>query len=439
MADAAVTARHTTRQMLLENFSKYKFATNDSKLYNVEKAISWIQQIERELKEVFIPGGSPNNDGALQLCTAGTSLAKIKSTDMATAKIVLDHYKRKADDESKREGKTIEPEIASRADAHEEAERLNTRYQTIIGIKEAIGHAATNTFGTNITDSVLRTADGTDFKSINDWTVEQLFEAIRQGADRPTTNEVHHQLNVTINYTFNFQQKIQTNYDALLATAGKLKAVGIIIPASIRGHILLHQLEQAQREEWGRDFRSCMQNLRKSYPYTHVHDDASIAAILHEVAGADAVRNLSEAPTSLPERAHAVNSLVSSILRSAAEYETDDDTVTEQASAVASDSDSSAETRRSRRRTTTKSRNTRSSSKGGRNNRSRSKGGRRDRGDSDELKCKHCKKANREPTHFGIPEDECFFNPKHKGWKPEWVCEKMDIEYVAKSKFKKDE
>ena len=28
---------------------------------------------------------------------------------------------------------------------------------------------------------------------------------------------------------------------------------------------------------------------------------------------------------------------------------------------------------------------------------------------------------------------------KHKGWKPEWVCEKMDIEYVAKSKFKKDE
>ena len=81
MADAAVTARHTTRQMLLENFGKYKFATNDSKLYNVEKAISWIQQIERELKEVFIPGGSPNNDGALQLCTAGTSLAKIKSTD----------------------------------------------------------------------------------------------------------------------------------------------------------------------------------------------------------------------------------------------------------------------------------------------------------------------------------------------------------------------
>jgi hypothetical protein len=214
--------------------------------------------------------------------------------------------------------------------------------------------------------------------------------------------------------------------------------VGIIIPASIRGHILLHQLKQAQREEWGRDFRSCMQNLRKSYPYTHMHDNASIAAILAEVAGADAVQNLSKAPTSLPEQANAVNSLVSSILRSAAEYKTDDDTVTEQASAVASNSESSAETRCSRRRTNTKSRNTRGSSRGGCNNRSRSRGGWRERRDSDDLQCKHCKKANREPTHFGIPEDECFFNQKHKEWKPELVCEKLDIEYVAKSKFRKE-
>ena len=436
MADAAVTARHTTRQMLLENFSKYTISTNESKLYNVETAINWIQQIERELKEVFIPGGSPNNDGALQLCNTGSSLAKIKSTDMATAKIVLDHYKKKADDDSKKAGKTIEPEITSRADAHEEAERLNTRYQTIIGIKEAIGQAATKTFGTTITDSVLRTADGTDFKSINDWTVEQLFEAIRQGADRPTTTEIHNQLNAAINFSFNFQQKIQVNYDALLAKTGKLKAVGIIVPPSIRGHILMHQLEQAQRESWGRDFQSCMQNLRKSYPYTHVQDDASIAAILNEVAGADAVRNLSTAPTALPEHANAVNSLVSSILRSAKAYDTDDASAIEQASAVTSDSESSAETRRSRRHTTNRKGPNRSSRSGKRDNRSRSRGGRRERNDSDDLKCKHCKKANREPTHFGIPEDECFFNPKHKGWKPEWVCERLGIDYVARSKFK---
>jgi hypothetical protein len=437
MADAAVTARHTTRQMLNENFSKYKFETNESKLYNVEKAVNWLQQIERELKEVFIPGGSTTNDGALQLCNNGSSLANIKSTDMATAKSVLDHYKKKAADASTRQGTTVAPEISTRADAHEEAERINTSYQTVIGIKEAIGQAATDTFGATITDSVLRTADGTDFKSINDWSVEQLFEAIRQGADRPTTTEVHKQLNGTINFSFNFQQKIQVNYDALLATAGKLKSVGIIVGPSIRGHILLHQLELAQREEWGRDFRSCMQTLRKSYPYTHVHDDASIAAILHEMAGADAVRNLSEAPTAITEHANAVNSLMSTILRQAEEYATDDDTATEQASAVTSDSESSADKRRSRRKT--RNTNNRSRSRSTRDNRSRSRGGRRDkRGKDEKLKCKHCEAVDRDPTHFGIPAEDCFFNPKHKGWKPEWVCEILEVDYVAKKKFEKE-
>ena len=99
------------------------------------------------------------------------------------------------------------------------------------------------------------------------------------------------------------------------------------------GHLFVHQLDLAQREDWRRDFQSCMQNLHKHYSYTHVHDVTSIAAILVEVAGADAVCNLTMAPTSIPERTKAVNSFVSSILRSAEEYETDEDTATEQASA----------------------------------------------------------------------------------------------------------
>jgi hypothetical protein len=86
-----------------------------------------------------------------------------------------------------------------------------------------------------------------------------------------------------------------------------------------------------------------MQTLRKSYPYTHVHDDTSIAAILHEVAGADAVHNLSEAPTAITKHANAVNSLMSTILRQAEAHATDDDRATEQASAVTYDSESSAD------------------------------------------------------------------------------------------------
>jgi hypothetical protein len=433
MADSAVTARLTTRQMLIKNLKKYELPTNESGLYNVENAVNWLLKVERELKEVYLPGGSSNSDGALQLCTNGTNLAKIKSTDMATAANVLEHYRKKATDERARTGITVEPEITTRAEAHEEAERINTRYQTVIGIKEAIAHATRETFGATVTDSVLRTADGTDYKSINDWTVENLFEAIRQGADRPTTAEIHAQLNKLTNFSFNFQQKVQTGYDSLLATAGRLKAVGIIIPPSIRGHILLHQIEQAQKEDWGRDFRPCVQTLRKSYPYTYVHDDASIANMLAELAGADAVRNLAEAPTSLPERANAVSAVMSSILRNSEAFETDDDEdTTEYASAVASESDSSVETRRPRR----KSHDKRGRSSSTKHRRGASRGRGRDTDEREEVKCKHCKKADRVATHVGIAEADCYFNPKHKAWKPEWVCDRLEIDYVPKRKFK---
>lgn len=48
-----------------------------------------------------------------------------------------------------------------------------------------------------------------------------------------------------------------------------------------------------------------MQAICKKYPYDHVHDDASLQDILKELAAADSVRNLREAPE--PKCANAVN------------------------------------------------------------------------------------------------------------------------------------
>ena len=131
------------------------------------------------------------------------------------------------------------PEITTCADAQDEAERLNTRAQFITGVKEAFAKVATAKFGKHITDQVLQSADGSDFKSINEWTCEDLLEAIRQGADRPTNDESHAQALKIFNFSFNFQSKIQVNYDSLNAKAGQLKHMGILLGPSIIGFILL--------------------------------------------------------------------------------------------------------------------------------------------------------------------------------------------------------
>ena len=427
MADAAVTARYAAKTLMLELLGKHELSTNSAGQYNVESATRWISAMERDLREFYVPGGSTNNDGILQLCNAGSDLAKIKSTDIHTVATVLQHSKDVAARKTRASttNTTYQPEITSRADANDEAERINTRVQTVVGAKEAIAEAITLKFGTNITNSVLRTADGSDFKSINEWTVEDLLEAIRQGADRPTTTDVHAQVNRLINFSFNFQHKIQHNYDNMHATAGKLKSVGIVLEPSLLGLLLIHQVELAQKHEWGRDFRTAMQTIRKKYPYNHVHDSISINDMLAEFAGADAVRNLSEAPSSLPEQAAAVD-LVSQLLRSD-DYDIADDSSTEQAAAVHSDSESSAETRRSRKRTDKRDNRGRSSS--------RYRGKSRNRR-NDSIECKHCEAVDRRPTHYGISEDKCFLNPKRKGWRPEWACEQLGVEYVAEKYFR---
>lgn len=431
MADAAVTARYAAKTLVLELLMKHDLPTNAAGQYNVEAGTRWISAMERDLREFYVPGGSQNNDGVLQLCNAGTELSNIKSTDIHTVQSVLHYHKELAARKTRTSaaGKTYEPEITTRSDANDEAERINTRVQTVIGVKEAIAEAITSKFGANITNSVLRTADGSDFKSVNEWVVEELLDAIRQGADRPTTAEIHNQLGTLFNFSFNFQQKVQQNYDTMNANAGKLKSVGIQLNPSILGFLLLHNVERAQRHEWGRDFRTSIQTIRKKYPYNHIHDATSISDMLAEFAGADAVRNLAEAPSSLPEQANAVD-LISQLLRGQDDtYETDDesDPHMERAAAVQSDSESSADTRRSRKRTDKRDNRGRSNS--------RYRGKSRNRRD-DSIECKHCEKVGRRPNHYGITEDKCYLNPKRKGWRPEWACERLDIEYVPEKHFR---
>ena len=37
--------------------------------------------------------------------------------------------------------------------------------------------------------------------------------------------------------------------------------------------------------------------------------------------------------------------------------------------------------------------------------------------------------------HTGTPAEECFWNPKWKGFRPRYVCKKLNTKYKARGKF----
>ncbi len=131
-------------------------------------------------------------------------LTNVKLINAITANSVLKAAKARANAASKASSTTITPTITSRSEAQEEADRWNVINQSVIGAMEGLVEAVTKLVGSDITDAVLRTADGSDYKSIDDYTRFVVMAAAIDGTDRPSTTNVLEQLLEVINHTFDF-------------------------------------------------------------------------------------------------------------------------------------------------------------------------------------------------------------------------------------------
>jgi hypothetical protein len=175
--------------------------------------------------------------------------------------------------------KTVLPIITTQAEAREEANRLNIINQLVIGAKEGAVEAITKLVSSNITNAILRTADGSNHKRVDNFTLFNVMQVAIDGADRLSTNEVLEQLLEVINHTFNFCKKISVNMELLQSNAAQMATYGITIGVPQLVLTLSANIETATKSKYGYEFRSAMHAIRKKYTYNHVHDAASLQTI----------------------------------------------------------------------------------------------------------------------------------------------------------------
>ena len=96
---------------------------------------------------------------------------------------------------------------------------MNVINQSVIGAKEGVVEALSKLVGSNITDAVLRTADGSNHKSIDDFTLYEVMKVAIDGADRLSTNDVLEQLIEVINHQFDFCKKVSVNMELMQLNA----------------------------------------------------------------------------------------------------------------------------------------------------------------------------------------------------------------------------
>jgi len=75
-----------------------------------------------------------------------------------------------------------------------------------MGSKEGITEGITALVGSDITDAVLRLADGTNFKSIDEYSLAKLFAAALEGANRPESTKILDQLVEAITFPFDSER-----------------------------------------------------------------------------------------------------------------------------------------------------------------------------------------------------------------------------------------
>ncbi len=208
-----------TKQQVLDGIKKLTLQTNKNGQH-MHNAILLLQKgIWRILQNQFNPS-NPGKGMEKLLNTGDNQLTLVKkSTDAITARSVIKKAKQNAKVLSILTGKTILPINTTQADAQEEANQLSIINQSVIRAKEGAIEAITKLVGSNITNAILCTADGSNGKSIDDFTLFNIMQVAINGAHRPSTNDVLEQLLEVINHTFAFCEKISINMELLQSNA----------------------------------------------------------------------------------------------------------------------------------------------------------------------------------------------------------------------------
>jgi hypothetical protein len=188
-----------------------------------------------------------------------------KANKTITPADVINMSKKEAEAETTVTGMTVHPKITSRADAQEEAERLNTYNQALIRSKEGIVKALTTFFGTDITDTILCQADG-DIKGLDKYTLHELLKAAVNGADRPPSTDILDQLLAVFNYAFDMCKKISMNMESLQALVVRMSTYEINIGTVQVALVLITNIKLAAKEDYGRNSRSALHKIRAKYP-----------------------------------------------------------------------------------------------------------------------------------------------------------------------------
>ncbi len=123
----------------------------------------------------------------------------------------------------------------------------------------------TKLVSSNVTDAILRRANASDHKNIDDFTLFEVMKSAIDGADQPSTNNVLEQLLEVINHNFDFCKKVSINMELMQSNVAQMATYSIIIGIPQLMHTCWPTLRQPPNPNQAVNFaRPCMPYARST-------------------------------------------------------------------------------------------------------------------------------------------------------------------------------
>ena len=244
--------------------------------------------LERQLFKDSANGMKVLVSAVINVLNAYKSTVHVKKRDVLAAS-------RSAAEQASTEDSTVKPEINKNIDAQDEADLQNVFRLAAIGAKEGIAEGITKIVGRDITNPILQTTDNSDFNSVDQYQIHQLFTEITEGAERPESSNIRRQFVNIAGTIFDWREVIVTNVEQMAAMSEIYIGCGVRVHSDLRAVIILANTECAAQQTWGAEISVAHQKIIVRYKYNHVHNAESIREILRILATADAVRHRQKA------------------------------------------------------------------------------------------------------------------------------------------------
>ena len=95
--------------------------------------------------------------------------------------------------------------------------------------------------------------DKSDFKSVDQFQIHQLFKAITEGAERPESTNIRRQFVNIVGKIFNWIETVVKNVQQMAETAAKFLSYGMRVHSNLRVVVILANTEWPAQHTCGAD------------------------------------------------------------------------------------------------------------------------------------------------------------------------------------------